>query len=366
MSATPSLAFVIQRAIRKAIQASATSLRQHLNCVQITDYALEASDERLELTCHSGELALRQCYLDRVARSSLAKRPCGYLKTMEAEILSASTLALLVTASDLKAGHMPDCIAVQILYFMFGIMSHCLASHQIQSHFNNIFEAIICCADRAYVSHATQKTITLNGSSIRRQQVAAAKPGRVFHVRKYLKVLRELEEERAESSLNRVRQTVSNIYASVSQEVDEFMVYARGFPQAFMTGFNSALSSATPQSPTLKVVKDLRTPSPGPLRTPSRSPRHVTPKPYLRANAPSPPSRIHRIAPRRRSQPLSREEYAYSYYAVCSEPHLTQCTSIQCYRFCAPAPGTNYTPPSPPPAFAPFGQNRSLVFSLAP
>ncbi|KAF8207179.1 hypothetical protein K438DRAFT_1755872 [Mycena galopus ATCC 62051] len=360
-----------------------TAQRPIVNCFKIAKYALEASDESLELSCHAGELALHRCYFDRIARSPLAKRPCGYLKvrpspvvntewlanylqTMEADILSVSTLALLVTTSDLNTVPMPDRFAAQLLYLIFGIMSHHLPGHQVQCRFYTIFEAIIGAADSAYITQTENARKTVSHDSPNRRQQVSQKPERFSQVRNCLRVVRESEEELVESRLSRVRQTVSSICVSVSQEVDEFMVYARRFPQAFMTGFNSALSSADPQPPTLKVVKDLRTPSPGPLRTPSRSPRHVTPKPYLRANAPSPPSRIHRIAPRRRSQPLSQEEYAYSYYAVCSEPHLTQCTSIQCYRFCAPAPGTNYTPPSPPPAFAPFGQNRSLVFSPAP
>ncbi|KAF8207065.1 hypothetical protein K438DRAFT_1962698 [Mycena galopus ATCC 62051] len=331
MSATPSLAFVIQRAIRKAIRASATSLRQHLNCVRITEDALEVSDEWLELTCHTGELALRRCYLDRVARSPLAKRPCGYLKMMEAEILSASLLALLVTTSDLKAGHMPDCVAVEMLHFLFGIMSHRLTDHQAQCRFNSIFEDIVCAADSAYLSYATHTQNTVSHDSPNRRQQVAPKPGRFAKVRKYLKVVRELEEECAEPSLSRVRQTVSSICASVSQEVDKFM-------------------DPLPWTPAHAFSL----------------PRHITLKPYLGANAPSPPSRNHRLVPRRRSQPLSQEEYASSYYAVCPEPRLPQCTSIQCYRLSAPAPGTNYTPPSPPPTFAPFGQNHSPVLTLAP
>ncbi|KAF8207241.1 hypothetical protein K438DRAFT_1755918 [Mycena galopus ATCC 62051] len=377
MSSTPGSAF-LQKSIRQTIKASATSLRQHLNCVRITEYALEASDESLELACHTGELALRRCLLDRVASSPLAKRPCGYLKMMEAEIFSASALALLVTMSDLNAAA-TKYNAVSIL-----------------------FSRPSSARPTAPISHTRRL------------------------IRNCLRIVRESEKELVESRLSRVRQTVSTVCASVSQEVDEFMVYARRFPQAFMTGFNSALSSADPQPPTLKVVED---PSPGPLRTPSRSPSHINPKPYLRANAPSPPSRNHRLAPRRRSQPIlssadpessllgvirsprtpsprpirtqrvtprplmpkpylragapsppsrthrptPRVRYEATsdpqdvYFPVSLAPRLPPYTSGPCYSSSTPATVTFRTTFSPPPVFAPpGGPNRTLVFNPAP
>ncbi|KAF8198343.1 hypothetical protein K438DRAFT_2016398 [Mycena galopus ATCC 62051] len=136
----------IQREIRKTIRASATSLRPIVNCFKIAKYALEASDESLELSCHAGELALHQCYFDRIARSPLAKRPCGYLKTMEADILSVSTLALLVTTTDLNTVPMPDRFAPQLLY-----------------HY-----AIIGAADSAYITQ-TEKIVSHDSPNWRQQ-----------------------------------------------------------------------------------------------------------------------------------------------------------------------------------------------------
>ncbi|KAJ7352465.1 hypothetical protein DFH08DRAFT_1078143 [Mycena albidolilacea] len=148
----------IEKAIRKTIESSTPALRKYIQAHGITEQVLQASDEALESFYHTGELALQHCFLQRLYTSPRVERPCGYYKTIKTGVLSVTSLALLVTNSDLHLRDLSDCIAAEVIFILFGILSRHLDGREIQHSFNALFDPIVRSADAAYVAYIDRKS----------------------------------------------------------------------------------------------------------------------------------------------------------------------------------------------------------------
>ncbi|KAF8207186.1 hypothetical protein K438DRAFT_1755877 [Mycena galopus ATCC 62051] len=368
----------IKAAIRKTIESSMPSIRNMAGFVAIAQRAEEASDEFLDQMYHKGDLALQHCLYSRLYDSPRVELECGYFATLKNQLFSTATVALLVKQSDLELESISERAAVDILYIAFGLMSLHHTAQTVQRSFNSLFDALISSAEAAYTAYTEHKRRDDANRHRRRRAQVDLEATSFVPVRDYL----QLAEEAAEPRRGPVLQALAAVSESACQEIEDFLGYARHFPAAFVTGFKSGLSSSSSsvsaaavpllalETPDINdLIKDFvkapRTPSPAPIRTPSRSPRHVNPKPYLRAGAPSPPSRNHRPTPRHRARAASDPQYIY--LPASPEPRLPPCTSIRCHSASTSVPTTFYATLSPPPAFArPGGPNRTLVFNPGP
>ncbi|KAF8146966.1 hypothetical protein K438DRAFT_1780421 [Mycena galopus ATCC 62051] len=266
MSTSP-LSKSLQLAIRKAVESS-THLLGHL--VDSSDNFVEASDLTLELAYHTGELALRQCFVEHLQGRLLPGQPRGYYKTLELHILGDQTLALLVKRSDLNMSDLSDRVAAETMYIIFGSLFNRIGRRPLQDTFDCLFQPIIASANAAYVAYNENLGV-------------------------------QSRERPAETCLGRVRKIIRDASATWEENRDAFMECAREFPSAFVTGFRSAIS--TPDTgathgptPTFEnVAKDPArqglkvAPAPkagfnrsaGPVRTQPITHRRLTAKPYF-------------------------------------------------------------------------------------
>ncbi|KAF8146973.1 hypothetical protein K438DRAFT_1734378 [Mycena galopus ATCC 62051] len=170
MSTSP-LSKSLQLAIRKAVESS-THLLGHL--VDSSDNFVEASDLTLELAYHTGELALRQCFVEHLQGRLLPGQPRGYYKTLELHILGDQTLALLVKRSDLNMSDLSDRVAAETMYIIFGSLFNRIDRRPLQDTFDCLFQPIIASANAAYVAYNEKKA----NHPTKRRQVQAEESGR--------------------------------------------------------------------------------------------------------------------------------------------------------------------------------------------
>jgi hypothetical protein len=83
--------------------------------------------------------------------------PAHHLQTIKTGVLSVTSLALLVTNSDLHLRDLSDCIAAEVIFILFGILSRHLDGRKIQHSFNALFDPIVRSADAAYVTYIDRR-----------------------------------------------------------------------------------------------------------------------------------------------------------------------------------------------------------------
>jgi hypothetical protein len=159
---------IIQRAVHKTLASLTPALRHLVKSLEIPKHIRRASDETLERIQYTGEFALCNCLLEYVCRSP-ADRPCGYFKvshvlqlslgnellihmqTVQSEIFSTTSLALLVARSDLEIESAPR-TATQIVHLIFGVLSRDLGVQRLQDAFDLLFGPLVRAADAAYLA----------------------------------------------------------------------------------------------------------------------------------------------------------------------------------------------------------------------
>ncbi|KAJ7739305.1 hypothetical protein B0H14DRAFT_3515792 [Mycena olivaceomarginata] len=274
---------VIQRAVRNTLASQTPALRLLVKSLEITKKIRGASDEALERIQHTGDLALRHCLFEYVCRSPV-EIPCGYLKAVQSEIFSTTSLALLVARSDLDVESAPR-TASQIVYLIFGVLSRDLGGHRLQHTFDLLFDPLLCAADAAYLA-CCDETASTELQRRRHRKPDEVKTGKFTGARDFLALVDSSEALTVTSALldppplqRSLGPIVSEFCENLAQDLDDFLAMVPSFPGAFMTGFRSAFEEPTSSS----------RPFTGPVRTRPATPQRA-PKPYQRAGAISPPS----------------------------------------------------------------------------
>ncbi|KAF7375165.1 hypothetical protein MSAN_00403100 [Mycena sanguinolenta] len=335
----------IQSAIQKAIQLSTPALKNHLDALKVGQWMEDISDDLLERTYHAGELALEQCFLKHMCQFPRAELPCGYFPTMKVQIFSARTLALIVSHSDLDIEVVSDRAGAELIRIIFGLLFHRVEVHRLQRSFDDLFHLIIQSTHAAFISHVAQKAL---GNKLHRRRRTRADGGSEHFkaARHLLKLIPPCPPASgATQAIGPVIQarSVTTVKDLATREVDEFLDIAKKFPAAFITGFKAGLSSPDP----LKASR-IRYFSPSSSLSVLATPRRFS-KPYLRASAPSPPSPERRIHHSNRLRTATLRQDLPS-----SSSNLP------------PIPRRRIHTLSTPPAFSPFGPNRSLIFNPKP
>ncbi|KAJ6468444.1 hypothetical protein C8R45DRAFT_1218920 [Mycena sanguinolenta] len=365
-----SLVSLIQCAIKKTLDACAPALQHHLDSLTLCHVVKNASDESIEHMSQSGEVALHRCFLARFYRSPLTERPCGSFKvttlaflakwtadnlqTIALQVLSGTTLAVLVAKSDLEAEGISERAGPEVIRIIFGVLALRIDEQQLQRSFDDLFDPVLRAAQAAYIAYHEKKTNSaattrprnfIEGDLVRTERFTLVRTS--FS---HLQSNSPATAQQPQLTLGPALQALTRVKDFASREVEEFMGIAKGLPVAFITGFKSGLSPPDPLNANLGSRSCSRT---SPKRASQVTPHR--PKPYSRASAPSPPSPERRMY--RATRPLSIPPRRVRFSEYDSEPTPSGLH---------PIPRRVYSTLSTPLVFASSGPNRTLVLNTAP